>query len=309
MGQTVPLDSVQEIGIITNNFTAEYGRADAGVINVTTKSGTNEFHGTAYEFNRVSDLASNTFNNNAYGLDKPIFVRNQFGYSVGGPVKKNKLFFFSNTEWTRVRSAANLTTIVPDPALIAASAPATQAIFSAYGKLAPGASILQTFSRNQLMRNGIGSLLRCLGQPADAESTIPTAPMFDLGRLQRAQQLRRRKSAERLVQRKSSGLQSQRQNARFTLATRCKAKWIRREVFPTALTAGYNIGQTTFNNSLIVSMTHTFSPRFVSQSKLDFNRFNTVQPLPPRWRGARLLSRKCYRAAPHWSLQRLPAGR
>ena len=115
VGQVVPLDSVQEIGIITNNFTAEYGRASAGIINVTTKSGTNGFHGTAYEFNRVSDLASNSFNNNAYGMDKPIYVRNQFGYSLGGPVKKNKLFFFSSTEWTRVRSAANLTAIVPDP--------------------------------------------------------------------------------------------------------------------------------------------------------------------------------------------------
>ena len=82
MGQTTPLDSVQEVGIITNNFTAEYGRADAGIINVTTKSGTNQFHGSAYEFNRVSDLASNTFNNNAYGIDKPIFVRNQFGFSA-----------------------------------------------------------------------------------------------------------------------------------------------------------------------------------------------------------------------------------
>jgi outer membrane receptor protein involved in Fe transport len=60
VGQMVPLDSVQEMGIITNNFTAEYGRADAGVVNVTTKSGTNAFHGTLYEFNRVSDLASNT---------------------------------------------------------------------------------------------------------------------------------------------------------------------------------------------------------------------------------------------------------
>ena len=107
-----------------------------------------------YEFNRVSDLASNSFNNNAYGLDKPVYVRNQFGYSLGGPVKKNKLFFFSSTEWTRVRSAANITTIVPDPALIAASAPATQAVFSAYGKLAPGASIVQTLSRNQLIAQG-----------------------------------------------------------------------------------------------------------------------------------------------------------
>src|ERR1700722_16543974 len=150
VGQTVPLDSVQEIGIITNNFTAEYGRADAGVINVTTKSGTNQFHGTVYEFNRVSDLASNTFNNNAYGLDKPIFVRNQFGYSLGGPVKKNKLFFFSSTEWTRVRSAANNTAIVLDPSFIGTAAANSQATFSAYGKLSSNTSVLQTFSRNQL---------------------------------------------------------------------------------------------------------------------------------------------------------------
>jgi outer membrane receptor protein involved in Fe transport len=94
VGQMTPLDSVQEVGIITNNFTAEYGRASAGIINVTTKSGSNAFHGTAYEFNRVSALASNGFNNDAYGLPKSEFDRNQFGYSVGGPIVKNKLVLF-----------------------------------------------------------------------------------------------------------------------------------------------------------------------------------------------------------------------
>jgi hypothetical protein len=179
MGQTTPLDSVQEIGIITNNFTAEYGRADAGVINVTTKSGTNAFHGTAYEFNRVSDLASNTFENNALSLDKPVFVRNQFGYSLGGPVKKNKLFFFSSTEWTRVRSAANELALVPDPAFIAAAAPATQSIFSTYGKLGPTSSVLQTFSRNQLAAIGSDP---CNGSSATGGCVAynANAPMFDL---------------------------------------------------------------------------------------------------------------------------------
>ena len=84
VGQMVPLDSVQEVGITTNNFTAEIGRASGGVINVTTKSGTNAFHGTAYEFNRVSALASNSFNDNANGISKSIYDRNQFGYSLGG---------------------------------------------------------------------------------------------------------------------------------------------------------------------------------------------------------------------------------
>ncbi len=179
MGQTTPLDSVQELGIITNNFTAEYGRASAGIINVTTKSGSNQFHGSVYEFNRVSDLASNSFNNNAYGIDKPIFVRNQFGYSVGGPIKRNKLFFFSSTEWTRVRSAANFTTITPDPELIAAAPPNVQSIFSTYGKLGPGASVLGTFSRNQLTALGSDP---CGGGSATGGCMAynPNAPMFDL---------------------------------------------------------------------------------------------------------------------------------
>ncbi|MGP0072966.1 MAG: TonB-dependent receptor domain-containing protein [Bryobacteraceae bacterium] len=278
VGQTVPLDSVQEIGIITNNFTAEYGRADAGIINVTTKSGTNEFHGTAYEFNRVSDLAANTFNNNAYGLDKPVFVRNQFGYSLGGPAKKNKLFFFSSTEWTRVRSAANITTIVPDPALIAASAPATQAVFSAYGKLAPGASIVQTLSRNQLIAQGSDP---CTGSSPTGGclNYNPTAPMFDLVgyNVPSNSGAGNPQNAWSNVNRVDYNLSD-----KTTIYTRYA---VQSEVdqaggISNSPYAGDNIGQTSFNNSLIVSMTHTFSPRFVSQSKLDFNRFNTAQPLP-----------------------------
>jgi outer membrane receptor protein involved in Fe transport len=278
VGQTVPLDSVQELGIITNNFTAEYGRADAGIINVTTKSGTNEFHGTAYEFNRVSDLASNTFNDNAYGLPKPVFVRNQFGYSLGGPVKKNKLFFFSSTEWTRVRSAANITTIIPDPALIAASAPATQSIFSTYGKLAPGASVLQTLSRNQLIAQGADP---CSGSSATdgCVNYNPTAPMFDLVgyNVPSNSGAGNPQNAWSNVNRVDYNLSD-----RTTIYTRYA---VQSEVdqaggISNSPYAGNNIGQTLFNNSLIVSMTHTFSPRFVSQSKLDFNRFNTDQPLP-----------------------------
>lgn len=61
VGQSVPLDSVQEFRVVTSDFTAEYGPAGGGVINVTTKSGTNQFHGSLYEFNRVSALAANTY--------------------------------------------------------------------------------------------------------------------------------------------------------------------------------------------------------------------------------------------------------
>ena len=280
VGQTTPLDSVQEVGIITNNFTAEYGRADAGVINVTTKSGTNEFHGSLYEFNRVSDLASNTFNNNAYGLDKPIFVRNQFGYSLGGPVKKNKLFFFSNTEWTRVRSAANDIALTPDPAFIAAASPATQSIFAAYGKLGPTTTVLNRFSRNQL--TSTTGTDPCAGSSATGGcvSYSPNAPMFDLvnysipsnsgaGNPQNAWSNVNRvdyNMSDKTMIYMRYAVQSELDQAGSVTASPY---------------AGFNIGQALFANSLIVSMTHTFTPSFVSQSKLDFNRFTDEQPVAP----------------------------
>jgi outer membrane receptor protein involved in Fe transport len=279
VGQTVPLDSVQELGIITNNFTAEYGRASAGVINVTTKSGTNEFHGTAYEFNRVSDLASNTFNNNALGVAKPIYVRNQFGYSVGGPVKKNKLFFFSSTEWTRVRSAANQTALVPDEAFLATGSAVTQSIFSTYGKLGATTSILQKLSRNQLSALGSDP---CAGSSATGgcSSYNPNAPMFDLVsyNVPSNSGAGNPQNAWSNVNRVDYNLSD-----RTTIYMRYA---VQSEVdqagsITNSPYAGYNIGQTLFNNSLIVSLTHTFTPRFVSQSKVDFNRFNTVQPLSP----------------------------
>ena len=112
IGIKVPLDSKQELSVVTSDFTAEFGRAAGGIVNVATRAGSNDFHVTAYEFNRVSRLASNTFDNNANGIPKPVFTRNQFGFSVGGPAIRNKLFFFENTEWTRVRSVQNQTAAI-----------------------------------------------------------------------------------------------------------------------------------------------------------------------------------------------------
>src|SRR5919107_2157824 len=127
VGQLIPLDSVQEFRVVTSNFSAEYGRASGGIVNVATRAGSNTFSGSAYEFNRISKLASNGFDNNARGLRRGVFTRNQFGYSLGGPVVKDKAFFFNSTEWIRVRSTGPLTALVPTQQLIAASSPATRA--------------------------------------------------------------------------------------------------------------------------------------------------------------------------------------
>ena len=96
VGQAVPLDSVQEFSVLTSNFSAQYGRASGGVVNVATKSGTNQFRGTVYEFFRSDALAANTFDNNANEIEQGEFDRHQMGFSLGGPVVKDKVHFFTS---------------------------------------------------------------------------------------------------------------------------------------------------------------------------------------------------------------------
>src|SRR5271165_5066229 len=144
----VAQDAVNEFRVITNNFDAQYGRASGGVVNVSTKSGTNNLHGSAWEYNRLAAYTANTYDNDANGVPKGQYTRNQFGYTIGGPVIKNKLFFYQSTEWLRVRSDASLLTYVPTPQLIAATAPNVQQYFQQYGNNA--FPFISTVSKNQL---------------------------------------------------------------------------------------------------------------------------------------------------------------
>ena len=108
------IDAVQEFKVSTNSFSAEYGRAMGGVVNVSLKSGSNDFHGTAFEFVRNDKIdAKNLFD--AADADKPPFKRNQFGFSAGGPIVKNKLFIFGDYEWTKIRESRTVTTTIPTP--------------------------------------------------------------------------------------------------------------------------------------------------------------------------------------------------
>jgi len=128
----VPLDSIQEFNVQTNHFSAEYGRNSAFTANIVTKSGTNSFHGSVYDYVRNSALAANTFDNNAHQLPHAVFNRHQFGGTAGGPVRHGKLFFFASTEGILVRSSGPNNFYVPTPQLVAISAPGTQAIFQRF---------------------------------------------------------------------------------------------------------------------------------------------------------------------------------
>ncbi len=117
------VDAVQEFKVQTNTYSAEFGRSGSGIINMIYKSGTNQFHGSVFEFLRNSDLDSNGFFANKNGVPLPNFKRNQFGASLGGPVDipklykgRNKTFFFFAYEGLRQGSATTLTTTVPTAA-------------------------------------------------------------------------------------------------------------------------------------------------------------------------------------------------
>ena len=91
-------DAVQEFRVVSNDVSAEFGRFAGGVVNLTTKAGTNTMHGSAYEFLRNKELNANAFFNNLGGLPRPQFTQNQYGAQAGGPIKKDKLFFFFSWE-------------------------------------------------------------------------------------------------------------------------------------------------------------------------------------------------------------------
>jgi hypothetical protein len=104
---TPSVDSVEEFKVQQTNFTAEYGFAGGTIINVVTRSGSNQFHGSGYDFFRNSVMDANDWFNNQAGNPIPALKRNNFGGTVGGPIKKDKTFFFFDYEGTRESTAAS----------------------------------------------------------------------------------------------------------------------------------------------------------------------------------------------------------
>ena len=300
VGQSIPQDAMQEFSVVIAGQGAEFGRASGGAVNVGTKSGTNEFHGDAYEYNRTSTFASDSFNNNALwaapghsGLTspKPRYVHNQFGYFVGGPIKKNKLFFSSATEWTRIRSNLFSTAEVPLPGLISMSSSNMQDFFSAYGKLQypvnsttyTGADIqgqglwkgdITTIAQDQM---GTATGTSC-ADPALANAPICTTALFG--------------TVIYPVAGDSGGGVPVNQWINFdrvdwTISDRTQlfGRYVQQSSdFPSGTNAsspydGFNTGWTQKNHNLLLSLTHSFSQSVASATKVLATRFNQLQPL------------------------------
>jgi hypothetical protein len=275
IGENVPVDAVQEYSVITNNFSAEYGRASGGVVNVTTKAGTNKYHGSGWEFNRLAAYTANTYANDAANAaagsivaPKGQYTRNQFGFQGGGPILKNKLFIEEATEYTRVRSAATETEEIFDPAFIAMLPANAQAYFKAYGTGVSSTTVAAT--AGQLNAAGLAV------NPVNGTTAVPaTTPVFDtvnftapfdagggvpenayslVGRLDynptdKTQMFFRagRESLDQFLGSNSYSAYSQ-----------------------------YDSGTAILNQSYLYSLVHIFSTKLLASSKFSYTRYNTV---------------------------------
>jgi len=110
------IEALQEFKIQTNAYSAEFGRSSGAVVNAVIKSGTNDIHGSLYEFIRNDALDANNFFSNALGAPKPVRKRNQFGGSIGGPLVKNRTFWFADYEGLRDREGVPRVRLVPTAA-------------------------------------------------------------------------------------------------------------------------------------------------------------------------------------------------
>ena len=106
---SLPLEALEEFRVISNNYAAEYGHSTGGVLALTTRSGTNEFHGSAFEYLRNDVLDARNF----FSKEKPPLRLNQFGGALGGPIRKDKTHFFASWEQTRQTASDAILSTVP----------------------------------------------------------------------------------------------------------------------------------------------------------------------------------------------------
>jgi outer membrane receptor protein involved in Fe transport len=166
-GTMLGVETVREFTVLTSIYSAEYGKVQGGVINAVTKSGTNEFHGSVFEFHRNDNLDARNFFDNV----KPEFKRNQFGFTTGGPIWKDRAFFFGSYEGLRDRLALTQLNIVLTPEArrgifpnrTVAVNPRVRPYLDLYPLPTPG-------GRN--FGDGRAEFVRSVGQPTDEDYSL-----------------------------------------------------------------------------------------------------------------------------------------
>jgi hypothetical protein len=282
-GTQIPVDAVQEYSVITNNFGPEYGRASGGVVNLSTKAGTNDWHGSVWEFNRLSAYTANTFDDVVKGIPKGGYTRNMFGAQAGGPLVKDKLFVYFTNEWLRVRSQPYETEEVLDPGFISLLPGNVQNFFGTYGTapqgLAPGSCSngLACTTAGQLATQGV-TVPAINGVTAVA----PSQPVFDVATFKTNADAGGDvpQNTYRLVGRLDYNLDAKTQMF-FRYARDFENQFLgSASASPTGGTgsytpyAQYDVGTAVADQSMLYSINHAFNSQLINNTKLSFSRIN-----------------------------------
>ena len=173
-------DSVQEFKVTTNNATAEEGRNSGASISIATRSGTSEFHGTGFIFFRNEALNSNEFFANAQKTGKPLIRMDQYGFEMGGPIKRNKTFFFGSYQYSRIDFTQPIDQTFGIPLTYTASA--RSGIFRYFVPDSTNPLVIggQTISRNSpLLVDGSGNLVAGIG-PCATPTSVRCIRTYDI---------------------------------------------------------------------------------------------------------------------------------
>jgi hypothetical protein len=270
--QQLPLDAVQEIQVVTNNYLPSFGRAIGGVINYATRQGTNDLHGSLFEFHRNSSLSTNSFANNAFGVPEGHLVANQFGYSIGGPIRRDRLFFFHSTEGHIVRSREDRLALVPTANLLGVSALATRNFFNAFPL---GAVTVNNTLTAGAVRNLIG-----LGTVAgNAFAALPAAlPAFNLVQFPSWTDMGAGLPQDSLLTTGRVDWQvSDRSQVYARYAFEHRDLFAGTNSFSPFL--GFDAGEAQRNHGAVINYSSELSPKWGFSTIVSFSRLNSIRPL------------------------------
>jgi hypothetical protein len=184
--QPTNLEAIQEVTVLTNSYSAQYGRGGGSVTNVISRGGTNQWHGSVFEYHRNSALAAIPHEDVQVGVTKnPVDIENIFGFTIGGPIIHNKLFVFGSPQWDRERQTQNGSTLTLPTANGVATLQALQPTLSAGGQ-----------ANVQFLLDSLGGLVGVIPSgPGGTFNTIPLGddpgtgnprPGVEIGRVQRS---------------------------------------------------------------------------------------------------------------------------
>jgi hypothetical protein len=275
---------VAEFRILTSNYTAEYGRNGGGVISVVTKSGTNQLHGSAYDFLRNDALNANTFFNNRDGLPREILKRNQFGFTAGGPLYipkvvngKDRMFIFGGYQGQRFvqKTTTGLVTVFTPAQLKGDFSLSNDA------GTGPDPNVVDFLQHNSffqpdptLASRGIiaPSRINSVAQKYISNNLIPTSATGQL----RSQGVRTDNSDDLLIRFDANA--TEKDQIAVTLGSG-------RNPTLTPFSGGANVPGYPITGSnrryyASISETHTFSPRLLNVFRFNTQRINTLQAVP-----------------------------